>query len=187
MPKNVILGVSGSIAAYKSLQIVTELKRRGIEVVVVMTESACKFITPLSFKSLSQNEVITDLFAKNSVKDPIHIALSNNVDLIVIAPASADIIARIAAGMADDALTCTVMASQATKIIAPAMEDKMYSNPIVQDNINKLKKYGFKFVGPIKGRLASGREALGRMEEVDVIVDEVVKELGKDESERHYT
>lgn len=179
MPKNVVLGISGSIAAYKSLQIVTDLKKKGIKVVVIMTESAQKFITPLSFKSLSQNEVITDLFAEHSVRDPIHIALSSNVDLIVVAPASANIIAKMAAGMADDALTCTVMASSSPKIVAPAMEDKMYTNSIVQDNIQKLKKNGFKFIGPVSGRLASGREAIGRMADVDVVVNGIMDELGK--------
>lgn len=177
MQKNVILGVSGSIAAYKSLQIVTDLRKQGIKVTVIMTESAEKFIAPLSFKALSQNEVVTDLFAENSNRDPIHIALSNNVDLILIAPASANIIAKMAAGMADEALTCTVIASTSPKFIAPAMEDRMYSNPIVQENIEKLKRAGFKFIGPVKGRLASGKEAFGRMEEVNVIVKEILNEL----------
>lgn len=178
MPKNVILGVTGSIAAYKALQILTDLKKRGIEVVVIMTESAQRFITPLSFKALSQNEVITDLFAENSVRDPLHIALSNNVDLIVIAPASADIIGKIAGGISDDALTCTVMASTATKILAPAMEGRMYNNPIVQENIRKLKSLGYKFIGPVRGRLSSGKEDIGRMSEVDEIVEVIENELG---------
>lgn len=178
MPKNVLLGVTGSIAAYKALQIVTDLRRRDIEVVVIMTDSAQRFITPLSFKALSQDEVITDLFAENSVRDPLHVALSENVDLIVIAPASADIIGKIAWGIADDALTCTVMASTATKILVPAMEGRMYSNPIVQENIKKLKALGYKFIGPVKGRLASGKEDIGRMTEVDEIVEEIENELG---------
>ncbi|MGR3179536.1 MAG: flavoprotein [Candidatus Anammoxibacter sp.] len=178
MSKNVILGVSGSIAAYKSLQIVTDLRRLKIEVVVVMTGCAQRFITPLSFKALSQKEVITDLFEENSVRDPLHVALSNNVDLVVIAPATANVIGKIAGGISDDALTCTVMASTATKIIVPAMEGRMYNNPIVQGNIKKLQALGYKFIGPVKGRLASGSEDMGRMSEVDEVVREITKELG---------
>mgnify|MGYP001574438588 CR=1 FL=1 len=178
MPKNVILGVTGSIAAYKALQIVTDLKKRNIDVVVIMTSAAQRFITPLSFKSLSQNDVITDLFAENRAYDPIHITLSNTEDLIVVAPASANVIGKIAAGIADDALTCTIMASTATKILAPAMEERMYNNPIVQENIKKLESLGYKFVGPVKGRLASGREEIGRMSDVETVVKEIEKELG---------
>lgn len=178
MQKNVILGVTGSIAAHKSLQLVTELKRRGIAVTVIMTASAQRFIDPLSFKTLSQNEVVTDLFAIDSIYDPIHIALSDKVDLLVIAPASASTIGKIAAGIADDALTCTVMASTARKIIAPAMDDRMYNNPIVQENIKKLEALGYRFIGPVEGRLASGRIGIGRMVDVNVIVSEIEKELG---------
>ncbi|MGR3218193.1 MAG: flavoprotein [Candidatus Anammoxibacter sp.] len=177
MSKNIILGVSGSIAAYKALQIVTDLRRLNIEVVVVMTRNAQRFITPLSFKALSQNEVVTDLFAENRARDPLHIALSNNVDLVVIAPASANIIGKIAGGISDDALTCTVMASTATKIIVPAMEGRMYNNPIVQENIKKLKALEYKFIGPVKGRLSSGNDDMGRMSEVDDIVRVIADEL----------
>lgn len=177
MQKNVILGVTGSIAAHKSLQLVTELKRRGIAVTVIMTASAQRFIDPLSFKTLSQHEVVTDLFAIDTIYDPIHITLSDKVDLVVIAPASASTIGKIAAGIADDALTCTVMASTARKIIAPAMDDRMYNNPIVQENIKKLEALGYKFIGPVEGRLASGRIGIGRMVDIDVIVSEIEKEL----------
>ncbi len=177
MKRKVILGVTGSVAAYKSLQLVTDLRKRGIEVVVIMTASAQKFITPLSFKSLSQNDVITDIFEENSVYNPLHISISNNDDIIVIAPASANTIGKIASGISNDALTCTVMASLATKIIVPAMEGRMYKNPIVQENIKKLTNLGYIFLGPITGRLASGKEDIGRMVEVDVIVSEIVNVL----------
>ena len=182
MKRKVILGVTGSIAAYKSLQLVTDLRKRAIDVVVIMTESAQKFITPLSFKSLSQNDVITDIFAENSVYNPLHISISNNDDLIVIAPATANTIAKIATGISNDALTCTVMASLTTKIIVPAMEGRMYNNPIVQENIKKLTNLGYRFLGPVKGRLASGKEEKGRMVEVDVIVSEIENELRIKES-----
>lgn len=177
MSKNIILGVTGSIAAYKALQITSELRKRNIDVVVIMTDAAQKFITPLSFKSLSQQEVITDLFINNSGRDPLHVALSDSVDLVVIAPASADIIGKIAAGISDDALTCTVMASSATKVIVPAMEGRMYNNPIVQSNITKLEGLGYKFLGPVSGRLASGAEDIGRMAEASDVVEEISRQL----------
>lgn len=177
MTKIVIVGVTGSIAAYKALQIITNLRKQEIKVVVIMTKSAQRFITPLSFKALSQNEVVTDLFEEKSEYDPLHIELAEIVDLIVIAPASANTIGKIAGGIADDALTSTVMASTATKIVAPAMEGKMYNNPIVQENIKKLEDLGYIFVGPVKGRLASGIEDIGRMAEPDTIVEKIINEL----------
>ncbi len=180
MPKNIVLGVTGSIAAYKSLQLVTDLKRRGMEVVVIMTKSACRFIAPMSFKALSQNEVITDLFMETKVDVPMHVSLSNNADLVVVAPATANIIGKIASGIADDALTNALMASDSKKIIAPAMEARMYNNPILRDNIKKLESIGYEFLGPIVGRLASGAEGMGRMAEVDDIVDKIVATVEAD-------
>jgi phosphopantothenoylcysteine decarboxylase/phosphopantothenate--cysteine ligase len=142
-----------------------------------MTQSAQKFITPLTFRTLSQNRVITDLFVADTVYDPQHISLANKAGILVIAPATANIIGKLASGISDDALTCAVVASEAPVLIAPAMDDRMYLNPITQANIQKLQGFGYKFIGPRKGRLASGRIGVGRMEEVEVVVKSIINEL----------
>lgn len=176
MPNNIILGVTGSIAAYKAAEITSKLRAEGHEITVVMTASAQHFITPLTLRSLSKNQVITDMF-ENVTYDPLHISLVDRADLIVIAPATANIIGKIASGVADDILTCTVMAAKSPVLIAPAMDDRMYKNPVVQENIKKLKGLGYKFIGPEKGRLASGRIGLGRLASLELILETVKKEL----------
>ena len=177
MPKNIVLGVTGSIAAYKAVEVVTSLVKQGNHVTVIMTSCAQRFVTPVTFQTISKNKVITDLFVDNENYDPEHVALAEQADLIVIAPATANFIGKIASGIADDALTCTVMAAQSKVIIAPAMNDSMYLNPIVQDNLKKLMKLGYKIIEPEKGRLCTGRVGIGRLASVKKIVDVINKEV----------
>ncbi len=177
MPYTIILGVTGSIAAYKACEIVTSLVKSGINVIVVMTESAKHFVTPLTFATLSRNEVITELFGRHEVHDPHHVSLSDRANLILIAPATANVLGKLASGITDDILTCTVLASRAKVLIAPAMDDRMYLHPIVQGNIEKLKAIGYKFIGPVEGRLSSGRIGVGRMTPAEEIVRVVQEEL----------
>ncbi|MFQ5714054.1 MAG: flavoprotein [Candidatus Scalinduaceae bacterium] len=177
MTKNIIFGVTGSIAAFKAAEIVSRLKSQGFDITVIMTKSAQNFINPLTFRTLSQNEVITDIFIEDGTYDPQHISLADKADIIVIAPATANIIGKLASGIADDALTSTVMAIDAPMLIAPAMDDRMYLNPIMQKNIKVLQDVGYKFIGPEKGRLASGRIGIGRMADVELIIQLIIGEL----------
>lgn len=177
MSYTLILGVTGSIAAYKACEIVTSLVKSGVEVVVVMTHSARRFVTPLTFQTLSRNEVVTELFGRQEVHDPHHVSLSDKADLILIAPATANLIGKLASGIADDVLTCMVLASKARVLIAPAMDDRMYGHPVVQGNIEKLKAIGYRFIGPVEGRLSSGRIGVGRMAPIEEIVQAVQEEI----------
>ncbi len=177
MSYTVILGVTGSIAAYKACEITSNLTKAGVNVVVVMTEPAQHFITPLTFRTLSKNEVITGLFGRAEVHDPYHVSLADKADLILVAPATAAIIGEIASGVADDILTCTLLASRARVIMAPAMDDNMYHHPMVQANISRLRDIGYKFVGPVEGRLSTGKIGVGRLAPVEEIVDTVLSEL----------
>jgi len=177
MIKNIVFGVTGSIAAFKAAEVVSNLRSRGFDITVIMTKSAQKFINPLTFRTLSQNRVITDIFIEDTVYDPQHISLANKAGIIVIAPATANIIGKLASGIADDALSCIVLASEVPVLIAPAMDDRMYLNPITQKNIRKLQSVGYKFIGPGKGRLASGRIGLGRMVDVEIVVESIIEEL----------
>ncbi len=169
--KTVILGVTGGIAAYKSLDIVSRLRKKDINVHVIMTESATKFVTPLSFQSLSQNYVVSDMFGEPKSFDIEHISLAEKADLFVIAPATANIIGKLANGIADDMLSTTVMATKAPVLIAPAMNTNMYDNPILQRNIDILKSYGYSFVEPGVGRLACGVTGKGKLADTAEIID----------------
>ncbi|MVX64543.1 bifunctional phosphopantothenoylcysteine decarboxylase/phosphopantothenate--cysteine ligase CoaBC [Clostridium chromiireducens] len=177
MKRNLVLGVSGGIAVYKALEIVSLLKKKDINVDVIMTESATKFVTPLSFQSLSQNMVTYDMFAEPKAWEIQHISLAEKADLLLVAPATANIIGKIANGIADDMLSTTIMATKAKVIFAPAMNTNMYDNPIVQDNIKKLKSFGYEFIEPAEGRLACGTTGKGKLESPEVIVDRVLMEL----------
>ena len=179
MTKNIILGVTGSIAAFKAAIIVSRLKSLGFDITVVMTQSSQKFIHPLTFRTLSQNKVVTDIFIDESVYNPHHVSIAHKADMIVIAPATANIIGKLASGIADDALTSTVMASNVPVIIAPAMEENMYLNPITQRNITVLKEVGYEFIGPEEGRLASGRTGVGRLADIELIIKAIVDGLSK--------
>ncbi|MEL7568004.1 MAG: bifunctional phosphopantothenoylcysteine decarboxylase/phosphopantothenate--cysteine ligase CoaBC, partial [Dehalobacterium sp.] len=164
--KTIVLGVTGGIAAYKACDLVSRLVKKEYEVHVIMTESAEHFVSPLTFRTLSGNPVITDMFSDPGTWNVRHISLAEKAQLMVIAPATANIIGKIAHGIADDMLSTTIMAARCPVLIAPAMNVNMYQNPIVQDNIHRLKDLGCFFVGPVTGRLACGTEGQGRMEEV---------------------
>ena len=177
--KCVCIGVSGGIAAYKALDVVSALRKKDIDVRVIMTESATKFVTPLPFQSLSQNMVVTDMFAEPKAYEIQHISLAKRADVFLVAPATANIIGKVASGIADDMLSTTIMATRAKIIFAPAMNTKMYENPIVQENINKLKKLGYEFIEPASGVLACGDDGKGKLADVNTIIDSVVNALEK--------
>lgn len=170
--KNVILGVTGSIGAYKTLEIVRELRRLDMNVTVCMTRAATKLISPLSFESLSGNEVITDLFT--SGRPLLHIELTENLDLLAIVPATANIIGKLASGIADDALSTIFLAIQAPVLIAPAMNERMWENPAVKKNVKILKSRGCRMVGPSVGELASRSIGKGRLADKEQILAEII-------------
>ena len=171
--KKIILGVTGGIAAYKAAELVRELVRSGAEVFVVMTRSAQAFITPLTFQTLSGNKVTTELFSLIEESEIGHISLADRAELLVIAPATANIIGKIAGGIADDMLTTIVMATKAPVLLAPAMNVHMWENPICQENIQRLRSRGFHFIDPEAGELACGYEGKGRLAEIPAIVEEI--------------
>jgi len=173
--KDIILGVTASIAIYKACDILRRLKELGFAVTVVMTEEAQELIKPLVFQSLSGNKVYRGMFEHSDTWEIEHISLAEKADLVLIVPATANIIGKIACGICDDLLTCIVCATKAPVLIAPAMNDSMFKNRIVQDNIKRLKYIGYKFVEPRCGRLASGKLGIGCLAEVETIVKEAKK------------
>ena len=175
--KTVVIGVSGGIAVYKTLDVVSRLRKLGVNVNVIMTKSATEFVTPLSFQSLSQNYVVCDMFEDPKTWDVEHISLAKRADVFLIAPATANVIGKIANGIADDMLTTTVMATKAKVLIAPAMNTNMHENPILQRNINTLKELGYNFVEPESGRLACGDTGKGKLACPETRVEEVVEVL----------
>lgn len=175
--KEIILGVTGSIASYKACEIIRGLKDEDFSVTVVMTENAKEFITALSLGGLSRNKVYSQMFFDSSLWDVEHISLAEKASLILVAPATANIIAKIASGICDDLLTCVVLATKAPVLIAPAMNENMYENKITQENIAKLKGLGYRFIGPGKGKLATGKVGIGHLAAIEDIVREVKKIL----------
>lgn len=171
--KNIVLGITGGIAAYKAADMVSKLKKQGARVFVIMTKSACEFITPLTMQSLSQNPVCVSTFEQIKTWEIGHVSLAERADAFVIAPATANVIGKIACGIADDMLSTTVMATKAPVVIAPAMNTNMYENPIVKENIKKLEGYGYHFVEPRSSRLACGTVGVGAMAEPEDIIDAV--------------
>ncbi len=172
--KNIILGVTGGIAVYKSADLVSRLVKQHANVEVIMTEAATKFVTPLTFQTMSVNKVHTEMFGLVSDFDVEHVSLAQKADIILIAPATANTIGKIANGIADNLLTTTVMASKAKVIYAPAMNTNMYNNPIFQENMNKLKNLGHEFIKTGVGRLACGDYGEGKMAEPSEIVEYVI-------------
>jgi len=175
--KEIILGITGSIAAYKACEIIREISSRIINVTCVLSKDADKFITPLTLSSLSGNKAYSNMFEVPEEWDPAHTSLAEKANLILIAPATADIIAKLASGIADDLLTCTVLASKAPVLIAPAMHQNMYQAKVTQENIAKLKARGFKFIGPVKGKLSNGQIGLGHIADVKEIVSSALLSL----------
>ena len=178
--KNIVLGVTGCIAAYKTAELIRLFVKAGANVHVIMTQSATKFITPLTLSTLSKNKVHTDMFCKPEEFSIDHISLADKADLVLIAPATANIIAKIANGIADDLLSTTVMAAKSPIFIAPAMNSNMWSNLIVQKNIEILKGLGYRFINPEDGELACGYEGAGRLRQVNEIVEHVESVFSSD-------
>jgi phosphopantothenoylcysteine decarboxylase/phosphopantothenate--cysteine ligase len=168
--KTVVLAVTGSIAAYKAAEIASRLTQSGAKVHVIMTKAATQFISPVTFRAITGRPVVTEMFDLASEFSIEHVSLANAADIVVIAPITANVMAKLAAGIADDMLCCTVLATRAPVLIAPAMETNMYTNPVTQGNLSKLKARDFLIVGPEAGWLASGKEGLGRLADVDDII-----------------
>ena len=178
--KNILVCISGGIAAYKAADIVSKLRKSKANVNVIMTQAATNFITPLTLRELSCNPVVVSMWEKVTTWNVEHITLASKADLILIAPATANIIGKIAHGIADDMLTTTVMASKAPVFIAPAMNTNMYNNQIVQDNIDKLSEYGYQFIEPEAGMLACGVEGVGRLPETEKIINVITNHFKVD-------
>jgi len=175
--KTIVLGITGGIAAYKAADVASKLTQAGARVEVVMTESATRFVAPLTLRSLTGRPVVTTMWELASEFSIEHVGLAEAADVVAIVPATANIIAKLAAGLADDILSCTVLATKAPVVVAPAMNDNMFENAITQDNLAKLKARGFIIVGPVRGRLASGKMGMGRLAETEKIIDTIQKVL----------
>lgn len=172
--KEVIIGVTASVACYKALDVISGLRKLGINVTVILTKEAEEFIKPILFQAVSDNRVIThDIFSLPDEWDVAHVSIAEKADCVAIIPATANIIAKIANGICDDMLTCAVCATKAPVLLAPAMNEDMYNNKIVQENAGKLKKLGYHFTGPVKGRLACGSEGMGHIQDVEIIIKEI--------------
>lgn len=171
--KKIVLGITGGIAAYKAAELTRALIKEGAKVKVIMTENAMEFITLLTMQTLSQNQVYTDIFMNADEYDMAHISLADFADAFVIAPATANIIGKIASGIGDDLLSTTIMAQDKPTLICPAMNDKMLSNPIVQENINKLKKFGYAIMSSAEGELACKTTGKGRLPDIADIIEEI--------------
>lgn len=175
--KHIVLGVTGSIAAYKIASLASMLMKKQADVTVIMTKNATNFINPITFESLTGNRCLVDTFDRNFEFQVEHVSLAKQTDVFLVAPASANVIAKAAHGIADDMLTTTLLACQCPKIFAPAMNTRMYENPIVQDNISTLKDYGMEVVTPASGYLACGDTGEGKMPEPEVLYEAVLRAL----------
>ena len=178
--KTVVLGITGGIAAYKMANVASALGKTGAQVHVIMTKNATEFITPLTFEVLTNNRCIVDTFDRNFQYDVAHVSLAKAADLILIAPATANVIAKLAHGLADDMLTTTVLAARCKKLVAPAMNTAMLENPITQDNLKTLEHYGFGIIQPAVGLLACKDVGSGKLPEPEALVDAVVRELARE-------
>ena len=170
--KTIVIGVTGGIAVYKTVDLASKLCKKGANVDIIMTEAAQKFVTPLTFSTITRRDVYTDMF-KEYITKPGHISLADKADLFVVAPATANTIAKINNGIADNLLTTTLLATQAPVLLAPAMNNNMYTNPVTQENLARLKKRGAMTIGPEEGMLACGTNAIGRMSEPSQIIDKI--------------
>lgn len=177
--KRVLLGVTGSIAVYKACDLVRRLQDAGCEVTVVMTACAEKFVSSMTFEALSRRPVYRDMFARDVDWDMAHISLAKWADVYVIAPVTANVIGKIAGGIADDLVTCTAVTTTAPVLLAPAMNVDMFTNTIVQENIEKLKRHGIQIIDPRQAKLACGDVGTGALAEVETIVESVLKILKK--------
>ena len=178
--KTIVLGVTGGIAAYKSANLASMLVKLNADVHVIMTHNATHFITPMTFETLTNNKCIVDTFDRNFSFDVKHVSLAKRGDLFVVAPCTANVIGKLAHGICDDMLTTTMLATKAPKLIAPAMNTGMWENPILQDNLLKLKGYGYHIIDPIIGRLACGDTGTGKMNSEEVIIEHILTFLAKE-------
>jgi len=178
--KTIVLGVTGSIAAYKSASLASLLVKQGADVHVIMTRNACQFITPMTFETLTDNKCIVDTFDRNFSFDVKHVSLAKKADLFIIAPCTANVIGKIAGGICDDMLTTTVMATKAPVLIAPAMNTGMWENKILQDNLVRLRSCGYTVIEPATGRLACGDVGSGKMPEPEVLMDHILLHIAKE-------
>ena len=178
--RSIVLGVTGSIACHKAVDLASKLTQQLADVDVVMTEAASNFVTPLAFASITHRPVVTDLFDAESETSINHIALAERADVIVVAPATANTLAKIAGGMADDALTTTILATRAPVLLCPAMDGHMYRSPATQENIRRLRERGYTIAGPAEGYLASGQSGEGRLIEVPEVLGHIRQVLGRD-------
>ena len=176
--KTVVLGVSGSIAAYKIAYLASSLKKLRANVQVIMTRNATEFITPVTFESLTDSKCLVDTFDRNFEFSVEHVALAKRADIFMLAPATANVIAKVAHGLADDMLTTTFLACKCPKYIAPAMNTQMYTNPITQDNLKRCASFGMKIIDPAVGYLACGDTGAGKMPEPEVLLDYIIHEIG---------
>ena len=177
--KNIVLGVTGSIACYKALDLASKLVQAGAHVETILSYGATQFVTPLAFRSLTHRSVITDTFDANSEYSVEHVALARWADIVVIAPATVHCLAKLAAGLADDPLTTTVVATEAPLLVAPAMDANMFDHPATQENVARLRNRGVFITGPAPGRLASGLMGMGRLVEPAVLLGHIAAALGK--------
>ena len=180
--KTVVLGITGGIAAYKMANVASSLRKTGADVHVIMTKNATQFITPLTFETLTNNRCIVDTFDRNFQYDVAHISLAKAADLILIAPATANIIAKLSHGIADDMLTTTVLAARCRKLVSPSMNTAMLENPITQDNLNTLRKYGFGIIEPASGLLACQDVGSGKLPEPEVLLEGITMELAREKT-----
>ena len=175
--KTVVLGVTGSIAAYKIANLASALVKLHADVHVIMTQNATNFINPITFETLTSNKCLVDTFDRNFQFNVEHVSLAKKADIFLVAPASANVIGKIANGIADDMLTTTIMACKCPKLISPAMNTNMYENPIVQDNLQKLERFGYEIINPATGYLACGDTGAGKMPEPDVLLSYILRTI----------
>ena len=180
--KCVVLGVTGGIAAYKMASVASELRKAGADVHVIMTENAREFITPLTFETLTNNRCVVDTFARDFSYDVTHISLAKAADLILIAPATANVLAKLAHGIADDMLTTTVLAARREKLVAPSMNTAMLENPITQENLKTLRRYGFQVIEPATGLLACQDTGSGKLPEPQALLDWIARSLAREKT-----
>ena len=178
--KTVLLGITGGIAAYKMANVASALRKTGAEVHCILTQNATQFITPLTFETLTNNRCIVDTFDRNFQYDVAHVSLAKKADVILIAPATANVIAKLAHGLADDMLTTTVLASRCPKLIAPAMNTAMLENPATQENLATLRRYGFTVIAPATGMLACKDVGSGKLPEPEVLCEEIYRVIGRE-------
>lgn len=172
--KNIVLGITGGIACYKSAELASRLIKLNYNIDVIMTKNSCEFIAPLTFQTITQNKVHSDMFEKIHTLDIEHISIAKKADIFVIVPATANFIGKISNGICDDMLTTTIMATKSPVIIAPAMNTAMWENTILQNNILKLKKIGYHFVAPTYGRLACGDTGKGKLADLELIIEKII-------------